>query len=302
MVKQSAVFAWYELLTTDVSAAQSFYGKVVGWELQEASTSEFTYGLFSAGGTPVAGLMELPLEGRKKGATPRWVGYVAVQNVDEVVDQLRRLGGTVYVPPTDSNIGRLAVIADPQTATLALVKGLKYGRPDLQPGGPGRVCWHELFATDAKAAFEFYGALLGWRAAAPMTSPIESCRLFAAGERTMGGMFNKIANAPVPFWLYYFEVADLDLAMARVRSEHGHIMRGPIELWSDIWIAHCIDAQGAVFALQGKRKKTCQADAPQSVPQIGWSARWGDTSSRGRLLGTKPKDKSKDKSENKPKK
>lgn len=36
MVEQSAVFAWYELLTTDVSAAQSFYGKVVGWDVQDA--------------------------------------------------------------------------------------------------------------------------------------------------------------------------------------------------------------------------------------------------------------------------
>src|ERR1700691_4251673 len=140
MVEQSAVFAWYELLTTDVSAAQSFYGKVVGWDVQDASTSEFAYRLFSVGGTPVAGLMELPLDGRKKGATPRWMGYVAVEDVDGVVDRLRRLGG-------------LAVVADPQTATLALIKGLKYGNPAAEPGGLGRVSWHELFAVDAKAAF-----------------------------------------------------------------------------------------------------------------------------------------------------
>jgi uncharacterized protein len=290
MVKQSAVFAWYELLTTDVSAAQSFYGKVLDWDVEDASTSEFAYRLFSVGGSSVAGLMELPLEGRKKGATPRWVGYVAVEDVDGVVDQLKRLGGTVYVPPTESNIGRLAVVADPQTATLALVKGLKYGDPE--PGGVGRVCWHELFATDAKAAFEFYGRLLGWQKAEPMTTPIESYQLFAAGERTMGGMFNKIASAPVPFWLYYFEVADLDRAMHRLRAEGGQITRGPIELWSGTWIAHCVDSQGAVFALQGKRTKTSQADDPQSVPQIGWSTKWGDISSRGRVLATKPKDRS----------
>src|SRR6266436_2399438 len=126
MVEQSAVFAWYELLTTDVSAAQSFYGKVVGWDVQDTSTSEFVYRLFSVGGTPVAGLMELPLDGRKKGATPRWVGYVAVDDVDASAERSKRLGGAIYVPPTDSNIGRIAVVADPQTATLALVKGLKY--------------------------------------------------------------------------------------------------------------------------------------------------------------------------------
>jgi uncharacterized protein len=291
MVEQTAVFAWYELLTTDVPAAQAFYGKVVDWDVQEASTSDFAYRLFSVGRTPVAGLMELPLDGRKKGATPRWVGYVAVEDVDGVVDQLKRLGGTVYVPPTDSNIGRLALVADPQTATLAMIKGLKYGNPDAESGGLGRVCWHELFAVDAKAAFEFYSRLLGWQKVEPMTTPIESYQLFAAGEWTMGGMLNKIASAPVPFWLYYFEVADLDLAVGRVRAEGGQITRGPIELWDQIWVAHCIDSQGAVFALQGKRAKTSQADDPQSATQIGWSARWGAISSRGRLLGAKPKER-----------
>src|ERR1700739_563673 len=160
MVEQSAVFVWYELLTTDVSAAQSFYGKVVGWDGQDASTPEFAYRLFSVGGTHVAGLMELPLEGRKKGATPRWVGYVAVDDLDGVVEQLRRLGGTVYVPPMDSNVGRLAVVADPQTASLALIKGLKYGDPAAERVGPGRVGWHELFAADAKAGFELYATRL----------------------------------------------------------------------------------------------------------------------------------------------
>jgi predicted enzyme related to lactoylglutathione lyase len=289
MVKQSAIFAWYELLTTDMPAAQSFYGKVLGWDVEDAATPGFAYGLFGVGGSPVAGLMELPLEGVKQGATPRWVGYVAVEDVDGAVDQLRGLGGKVYVPPTDSNIGRLAVVADPQTATLALVKGLKYGDRDAEPGGLGRVCWHELFAADAKAAFAFYSRLLGWQKTEPMTTPIDSYQLFAAGERAMGGMFNKIASAPVPFWLYYFEVADLDLAMRAVSAEGGQITKGPIQLWDDIWIAHCLDPQGAMFALQGQRTKTGQADDPQSASQIGWSTKWGDFSSRGRLLATKPK-------------
>jgi uncharacterized protein len=68
-------------------------------------------------------------------------------------------------------------------------------------------------------------------------------------------------------------------------------------VWSGAWIAHCIDAQGAVFALQGKRSNTGAADAPQSAAQTGWWAKWGDVSSRGRLLGTGPKDKPKDRND-----
>jgi len=121
MVEQSAVFAWYELLTTDVSAAQSFYAKVVGWTCRTPPPPNLPTG-FQRRRDAGRGTYELPLDGRKKGATPRWMGYVAVEDLDRVVNQLRRLGGTVYVPPMDSNVGRLAVVADPQTATLALIK------------------------------------------------------------------------------------------------------------------------------------------------------------------------------------
>ena len=62
------------------------------------------------------------------GATPRWMGYVGVDDMDATADRIKRLGGAVYVPPTNSNIGRISVVADPQTATLALVKGLKPGQ------------------------------------------------------------------------------------------------------------------------------------------------------------------------------
>src|SRR5271155_349546 len=69
-------FAWYELLTTDTAAATAFYHDVVGWGTQDASTSQLSYIQFTAGEIAVGGLMELPQEGRKMGATPRWVGYV----------------------------------------------------------------------------------------------------------------------------------------------------------------------------------------------------------------------------------
>jgi len=295
MVDHPAVFAWYELLTTDLPAAQSFYGKVVGWHAQDASTPQFAYRLFSAGGAPVAGLMELPLEGRKKGATPRWVGYVAVRDVDGAVDRLKALGGAVYVPPTDSNIGRIAVVADPQKATLGLVGGLKFGTaPAAEAGGPGRVGWHELLAGECKAAFGFYSALFGWEKAQAEEALVDSYQLFAASGRTLGGMFTKFAATPVPFWLYYFEVADLDAAIDQVKAGGGRLAQGPLELWGGSWIARCIDPQGAMFALQGQRGNAGidRSGEGESDAALAWSTSWGGISSRGRLLGKKPKGKS----------
>jgi len=295
MVDPQSRFAWYELLTTDMAAAKAFYRDVVGWDARDASTPDMAYSLLTFSDVPVAGLMELPEEGRRMGATPRWVGYVAVNDVDATADRLRRLGGAVFVPPTDSNIGRVSIVADPQMATLALVGGLK---PDLRraaPHEPGQVGWHELLAADGAKAFAFYRELFGWQKAQAETEtvPMESYQLFAAGGVTMGGMFTKLARVRVPFWLYYFNVADVARSAEHVRAGGGKVAQGPTELPDGSWIVRCIDPQGATFALQGK---SSQRSVEQPAAQLGWSAEWGGFASRGRVIAAaKPNPKSKPK-------
>ena len=160
MVDYPGPFVWYELMTTDMAAAKAFYGEVVGWGVQDASTPDLGYTLFTAGTAPVSGLMELPEEARNMGATPRWVGYVGVDDIDATADRIKRLGGAVYVPPTDTNIGRISIVADPQTATFALVEGLKPAlRQTVGMDEPGHVGWHELLAADWETAFRVL-----WRA------------------------------------------------------------------------------------------------------------------------------------------
>ena len=166
MVGYPGRFAWYELMTTDIASAKAFYAKVVGWRAQDASRPGLAYTLFTSGKVPVSGLMGLPEEATRMGATPRWMGYVGVDDVGIAADRLKRLGGAVYVPPTDSNIGRISVVADPQAATLALVEGLNVGQPKLiEPNKPGRIGWHELLAADRERAFAFYSELFDWQKA-----------------------------------------------------------------------------------------------------------------------------------------
>ncbi len=279
MVDYPGRFAWYELITTDIATAKSFYANVVGWSAQDASTPDLAYTVFAAGRAAVSGLMDLPEDGRKMGATPRWMGYVSVDDVDETADRIKRLGGALYVPPTTSNIGRISVVADPQTATLGLVEGLKPAQPQPNELGElGRVGWHELLAADREKAFAFYGELFGWQKEDAATGPADTYQLFSAGGQTIGGMRTKHPMEPVPFWLYYFNIGDIDAATERVKTGGGQILDGPRELLDGSWIARCTDPQGAAFALQGKR----------SQDGIGWSTEWDGFSSRGRLV-TKPR-------------
>jgi len=278
-------FVWYELLTTNMPAAKAFYGNVFGWEAQDASTPSFAYSLFVAGESPACGLMELPMEARKMGATPRWIGYVAVTDVDTCVARLTSLGGTLYVPPTDSNIGRIAVVADAQRADFALVEGFKL-RPS-KAGDEGCVGWHELTAADGQSAFAFYSELFGWQKEAEPAGATDSYQLVSCGGRMIGGIFTKLrrANYP-PFWQYYFNVADIGVTAKRVKAAGGRIVQGALDMPDGTSIIRCVDPHGAIFALQGARSAQDADDV--SASEFGWAAEWGGFSSRGRLVA-KPK-------------
>jgi uncharacterized protein len=283
VVDRQGRFTWYELITTDMAAAKAFYARVVGWGTRDASTPDMAYTLFTARDSAVSGLMDLPEDARKMGATPRWVGYIGVDDLDATADRARRLGGAVYVPPTDSNIGRISVVADPQTATLAMVEGLKSGQGQpAAPGEPGRVGWHELLAADWEKVFAFYGGLFGWQKVDAEIGVTDTYQLFGAGGQTIGGMITKRPIDPIPFWLYYFNTGDIDAAADRVKAAGGEIYEGPLELPGGSWIIRCGDPQGAMFALQGTRG---------SATAVGWSTDWGGFSSRGRLSDTTPRGK-----------
>jgi predicted enzyme related to lactoylglutathione lyase len=249
-------FVWYELMTTDTSAARAFYRQVAGWGTQDAAMAGMDYSLFTLGELPIGGLMALPEEARASGAPPSWTGYVAVDDVDASAAQAKRLGGTIYVEPQDiPGVGRFAVIADPQGASLAIYKTAD---PDqetpLDPMSPGRIGWHELNAADWESAFPFYQALFGWKKdeAVPM-GEMGTYQLFTAGGPATGGMFNKPPEVPAPYWLYYINVAGVDAAAARVTAAGGNVLYGPAEVPGDAWVVQAMDPQGAMFAMVGKR-------------------------------------------------
>ncbi len=273
MVHYHGRFVWYELMTTDIAAAKVFYASVVGWGARDASTPTLAYSLFTVDKSFAAGLMGLPEDAKKMGAAPQWIGYVGVDDLDAAVERVKRRGGAVYVPPTNvSDLSRFSVVADPQMASLALIKWLKPGEQQLpDPGKPARVGWHELLAADLEKSFAFYGELFDWQRADADTGPLGTYQLFSAGGQTIGGMFTKPPTVPVPFWLYYFNVGNIDVAAERVRAGGGEVIEGPLELAGGSWIARCMDPQGAMFALEGRR----------SPNAVGYFAR---VASRGRRV------------------
>ena len=254
MVSSHGRFVWYELTTTDMEAAKAFYAEVVGWGTRDASMPGMPYTVFTAGEASVSGLMDLPKDARKLGERPSWIGYVSVNDVDATADRIKHLGGAVHVQPQDIlNISRFSVVADPQMATLAL---FKWQQPPAQEQPislrtPGRVGWHELFAADWEKAWPFYSELFGWQKAEAETGAAGAYQLFSAGGQTIGGMTTKPPMMPVPLWLYYFNVGDIDAAVKRVKAGGGQVLSGPTSVPEGNLIVQCTDPQGAIFALVG---------------------------------------------------
>jgi uncharacterized protein len=278
MAEYHGHFIWYELMTTDIEAAIAFYAKVVGWSMRNASVPGMSYTLLTMGEATIGGLLRLPEDARRTGAQPRWLGYVGVDDVDASARRILQLGGAVYIPPADiPEIGRFSVVADPQAATLALIRW-------LSPGGlpvdaldkPGRVGWHELLAADGDKAFAFYSALFGWQKVEAEIDPMY--RLFAAAGQTIGGMFTKPPILAIPLWLYYFNTGDIGAAAGRVTAGGGQILEGPVDLPGGSRVARCMDPQGAMFALIEKRKdkaigyfERSAARDPAGAPSRRWS-------------------------------
>jgi predicted enzyme related to lactoylglutathione lyase len=116
-------FSWNELMTSDPDGALRFYTQLFGWTTEAMPMSGFTYHVVKADGTAVGGVMELTKEGKAGGMPPMWVSYVTVDDVDATAEQAKALGGKVVHGPVDiPNVGRFAVLIDPQGASINIVR------------------------------------------------------------------------------------------------------------------------------------------------------------------------------------
>jgi hypothetical protein len=186
-----------------------------------------------------------------------WIGYIGADDVDATIERFKAAGGRVYHGPDEiAGIGRFAVLADPEGATIALFKPSSAGDGPPPAGfNPGHVGWHELHAADREAAFAFYAGLFGWtKAEAIELGPMGTYQMFAVGGTMVGGMMTRADAAAPPFWLYYLNVEHIDAALALVKDAGGTASGEAHQVPGGGWIAHCRDPQGASFAMFARER------------------------------------------------
>jgi uncharacterized protein len=244
---------WYELLTTDMKAAEKFYSAVVGWTVAPFEGSPDPYDMWMRDGqTPTGGVMTIP-EGMN--FPPHWAMYIAVDKLEDAATKIKQLGGSELSPIIDvPTVGRMQTMLDPQKAMFAIYETANDHQPDA-PRQLGDVSWHELMTTDAAGAMKFYSELFGWKESTAMDmGPMGKYHIFNGGPYDLGGMMNKSAEmAQMPsHWGVYFRVKNVDEAAERVKASGGQILNGPMDVPGGSRVVNCQDPQGAYFSLHAQ--------------------------------------------------
>jgi uncharacterized protein len=241
-------FSWVDLSTTDQDGAKAFYAGLFGWEADDRPVGDGVYySMQHVDGKDVAAISPQPQQQRDAGVPPMWNSYITVDSADETASKASELGANVHAPPFDvMDVGRMAVIADPQGAFfMAWEPKTNIGAQLVNV--PGAFCWNELYTSDLDAAKDFYAGLLGWEWNQFEQSPEPYFVIMNQG-RGNGGVRGLAQPGMPPHWLVYFAVEDIDAGVGKASELGGSTLLEP----TDIGIAKIAivrDPQGAFFAL-----------------------------------------------------
>lgn len=111
---------WHELYCADLPAALDFYGRLFGWQKDEAIDMGpmGTYQLFKAGAHAIGGMMVKPPEM----PVTAWLYYTNVPAIDAAAARVKAGGGQVLFGPQQVPGGSWVInCMDPQGAMFALV-------------------------------------------------------------------------------------------------------------------------------------------------------------------------------------
>lgn len=240
-------FVWHELLTPDPQKAQQFYSALFGWTTSQEDMGEFgKYTMIHHGEPGIGGVM--PAEG---GVPPHWLTYVTVDDVDAAVASTKELGGRVIRPPFDvPNVGRMAVIADPDGAVIAPYKGLQDAPEPEGPLAAGNFCYIELLTNQPEVAKKFYSKIFGWKMMDVPMGETGTYTMARRGEKDAAGIMKMPPEAQgPPSWLAYVLVDDVDATTARAEELGGMIYVKPRDIPEIGRFSVLGDPTGATFAI-----------------------------------------------------
>jgi len=233
-------FVWHEQVSPDPSKAQAFYTQLFGWGTEVFKPGEADYTMIAAGGGN-HGAFATAMEGAPP---PHWLGHVRVDKLEETIEKAKQAGGTLAAGPFEmGEVGRMAIIADPQGAYLSAYEPQGEG-----PAPEGVFVWDELGTTDADGAQRFYEQVFGWTTS-DMGADYGGYSVFNRDETGIAGLMALPDDSVPPHWQPYVAVDDPDAITAKALELGGSVLAEPMDVPKVGRVAVLRDPQGATFGI-----------------------------------------------------
>jgi predicted enzyme related to lactoylglutathione lyase len=238
---------WVDLSTSDAAAARDFYARLFGWQVVVNPDPQYGgYALAKVGGKDVAGIGPA----MSPGAPTAWSFYIGTDDAEALGGKVQAAGGTVVMPAFPvGDQGRMAVFQDSTGAFISAWE--PQAMAGFESGGANMFGWAELNARGLERAVPFYESVFGWTHRSSDTPGMGAYVEFLDGGETIAGAMEvpPMVPAEIPgYWLVYFNVDDVDAAVAKVLASGGREMVAPRDFAGGRF-AVLGDPQGAAFGL-----------------------------------------------------
>jgi hypothetical protein len=165
------------------------------------------------------------------------------------VEQTRAAGGSVVAGPLDlPNVGRGAVVLDPDGAPLGLLRSNAGDPVDVAAPALHRFMWTEHLSRDPQASAAFYASLVGFEVRKEEFAGRPYWVLVRGRERA--GLLRNPITVDRPIWLPFVRVADPGASAAAAGRLGGRILLAPRSDVRNGQMALVADPSGAMLALQ----------------------------------------------------
>jgi hypothetical protein len=269
-------WVWYELRSKDVEKSKAFFTELLGWQIEQQDMNGMKFELVKSGGKDVATIS--PTEGKAKS---HWVPFVSVPDVDAAVKTIEEQKGKVVKPAADiPDIGRFAIVTDPNGVEFAVFKGTRSDEPDAPAPVPGTFVWNEYQSKNKKAhtaAIAFYPAALGYTTSQMQMGEGKkqsSYDMLSFGEQPRAGMQVAKPASLGGQWLPWLTVEDVDGLIAKVKTAKGKVVVKPHDIPTVGRAAIIADPTGATIGVlkpaapgeQGTQPAGAQPSGAQPAP------------------------------------
>ncbi|POX40032.1 hydrolase [Streptomyces sp. Ru73] len=117
---EPGAYCWAEVTTREPEKADAFFPALFGYDVKRMEDDAIDFAVYELGGTTAIGRMKMTEDFPAE--LPSHINpYFAVEDCDEAIAKVRKLGGQVHFGPHDSPFGRFAAVSDPQGAGFSVI-------------------------------------------------------------------------------------------------------------------------------------------------------------------------------------